>query len=372
MATPPIHPEPGADPGADPRAEPEAAPGSAPAREPARTQARGRRPQTTSRKWNAGTWAVLAAGVVLVLLAGAGIVVAGAEARAHGTGDAVKVAEKFVASASTAEDDAWRDLSSNRMRNSTLDRSPLRLDEATMQALDVTMSASAGEPRFVRSAQVDETVDEQQADTAFVMIDLKYSYTTFGSDFTFAIPQQLWLTRPFYYGNDTPDRADADRTPTAIGPWRATALSSPQASGANPGMGQTPAKTTLKTTERGGGTTCSSVGGVFAQLSNAARTNGELKSDCWLREDGSSVIGDDVNLDLLAKEFPLFDASHVPESSFKLRTPLEGNPLLAQYPISTSDGDYIVTLGAASVGGAMITFDDYHLRILGIQKEVAR
>ena len=331
-------------------------------------------PSSTGRpsRWNGGTWAVLAAGIVLVLLASAGVVVAASSAQARGTGEAADVAEQFIASATAANDDAWRDVSSNRMRTTTLDRSPLRLDESTMQSLEVDLKSEVGEIQFVRSADVDELVDEQDADTAFVTIDLTYDYRTFGHDFSAAIPQQLWLTRPFYYGDDVADRADPDRTPTAIGPWRATALSSPQHSAANPGFGMTPALTSLKTTERGGGRTCSSVGGVFAQLSDSARTSGELRSDCWLREDGSSVIGEDVDLALLAAEFPLFDASHVPDSAFKLRTPLEGNPLLAQYPISTSQGEIMITLGAASVGGSAISFDDYHLRILSIQKEQER
>ena len=324
------------------------------------------------RTWNGGTWAVLAAGVVVVLLAGAAIVVASVQAQARDTGEAAAVAEEFIASATAADDDAWREVSSNRLRSTSLDRSPLRLDEVTMAALDAEMSAESGELRFVRSAQADALVDESQADTAFLTVDLEYSITTFGRDFTFAIPQQVWLTRPFYYGDDVADRADADRAPTAIGPWRVTAISSPQHSAANPGMGQTPARTDLATTERSGGSECTSVGGVFTQLSDSARTGGELRSGCWLRDDGSSVIGDDVDLALLAAEFPLFDTSHVPESSFKLRSPMEGNPLLAQYPISTSDGEYIITLGAASVGGAMVTFDDYYLRILSIQKEGAR
>lgn len=327
---------------------------------------------TSSRRWNGGTWAVLAGGVVLVLAATAGIVVAAAQSHTDEAATVASLSDEFIASATTANDDTWRELSSNRLRNSTLDRSPLRLDEATMTALDVEVSATPGAPTFVQSSDLDKLVDEEHADSASVMIDLKYSYTTFDHDFTFAVPQQLWLTRPFYYGDDTPDRADSDRTPSAIGPWRVTALSSPQFSAANPGIGRALAGTTLQTTERGGGSTCSSVGGVFAQLSDSARTTGELRSDCWLREDGSSVIGENVDLALLATEFPLFDASHVPDAALKIRTPMEGNPLLAQYPISTSDGEYMITLGAASVGGSMVTFDDYHLRILGIQKEIAR
>lgn len=326
-------------------------------------------PAQRSSRWNGGTWAVLAGGVVLVLVAAAGIVVAATSAQARGTGEAAAVAKQFISSATAADDDSWREVSSNRMRATTLDRSPLRLDESTMQSLEVDLTSEVGELQFVRSADVNELVDEQDADTAFITIDLSYDYRTFGRDFSAAIPQQLWLTRPFYYGDDIADRADPDRTPTAIGPWRATALSSPQHSEANPGFGMTPARTNLQTTERGGGNTCSSVGGVFAQLSDSARTTGELRSDCWLREDGSSVIGEDVDLAQLAAELPLFDVSHVPDSSFKLRTPIEGSPLLAQYPMSTSQGEIIITLGAASVGGSAISFDDYHLRILSIQKE---
>ncbi len=324
------------------------------------------------RRWNGGTWAILAAGIVVVLLAGAGIVVASVQAHARGTGEAAEVAEAFITSATAADDDAWREVSSNRLRNTSLDRSPLRLDEATMEALEVEMTAERGDLQFLRSTDTTVVVDEPQADTAVLTVDLKYAYTTFDHDFTFAIPQQLWLTRPFYYGDDVADRADEDREPTAIGPWRVTALSSPQHTAASPAMGQTPARTDLKTTERDGGSGCKSVGGVFTQLSDSARTGGELRSGCWLRDDGSSVIGEDVDLALFAAEFPLFDPSHVPDSAFKLRTPMEGSPLLAQYPISTSDGEYIITLGAASLGGAMVTFDDYYLRILSIQKERAR
>ena len=320
------------------------------------------------RVWNGGTWAVLAAGIVLVLVAASALVFAQTQAHARGNGEAAEVAEAFVESAA-GDSDAWRDLSSARLINTYQNESPLRLDAETTEALDMQLEYDTGELQFTTSLDPNSAADEGDADSAYMIIDLRYHWKAWEYEFTHSVQQQIWLTRPFYYGDDIPDRADPQRQPTAVGPWRVTMLSYPQFSEMDPNLGASSARTDLKTTDRTPGfPSCESVGSLFEQLSDGARTSGKMRSTCWLKEDGSSIIGDDVDPNELAAALPVYGLQSPPDSAFRLRTMMEGKPLLAQYPIRTSNGDYIITLGAGSENGVTATFEDYQLRIISIQK----
>lgn len=322
------------------------------------------RQQHRKQRRNTRTRLVFAGGLTLVLIAGAALITAAWHDGHRRDGAAAQVATSFLELAAT-NDDSWREYSSALMRNTYLDASPLQLDPATAGALKMQVDYREGDLVFVRSVAPNDSVKERDADTASMVIKLTYEWDAGGESHTYTATQELWLTRAFYYGDAVADRADPDRRPTAIGPWQATMLSFPER--VNGGS-----LTDLEAGDRGYQETCRTVGKVFEQLSTAARQRGNLASSCWLTSDGYFVRDESLDTQTLIDEMPVYNEYSPPDSALRIRTYLEGRPLLAQYPIETSAGTYVVTLGASSLDGTAITDSNYQLRILSIQLEEAQ
>jgi len=269
--------------------------------------------------------------------------------------DADGILRSFLDEAVSGGD--WRDAASDLMQTVVPIGSPMRGEDSTADALRLTVTYEAGELNFAGDSVAG-------SDVATAMVTLHYRYRVLGERGSAAIPQKVWLTRPFYYGDDVPQRADADRQPSAVGPWRVTGITLPSAND----LGESArGEYQLTSDARGAGDDvyCYSPAKALAQLADSARINGTLASSCFLgAPDGSDVIDDDVDVAALIDEFPSIDdadpASIPPElirvEADALRT------MRAPFSQYVIDDAFVVTFAAAKTEDGMAT------RVVRIQR----
>jgi hypothetical protein len=239
-----------------------------------------------------------------------------------------------------ALDGHWHDSASPLLQGVVPTGAPLRGERETADALKLKTSFEIGEPTF-------SGADLAHSDTASATVRIRYRYTILGEKGTASIPQTVWLTRPFYYGDRTPQRASAHRQPTAVGPWRVTGITGPAR--------QLPSSLGLASDQRDAdGLACYTPLSALTQLADSARIDGVLASSCFLgADDGSDALEKGLDTAALLAAFPAIDRTDpasIPPEVMRLDTGDSG-PRLAPFTEFLVSGRYLVTFAAVTTGG---------------------
>lgn len=251
----------------------------------------------TSSAFTARTWIVLAGTVAALLVVGVALLATLSQQSRTSPG-APDVAEQFVAAAVTGDDDEWHPLLSPAFaeRFDRVGGTPLIGDSAVLESLSVTYTVDSA--HYMR-AQSGEETDEQHADTAIVPVQMVFEPGS--ADGRIELGVDLVLTRPFAYdeaGREL-ENARADGTPTAIGPWRVSAIVAGEST-----------RTTLPIPDAAG---CETIADVLVDLSDLARIDGTVSDACLLEGDGlEQVLGADVDGAELAAELPVLSPARLP------------------------------------------------------------
>ena len=198
--------------------------------------------------------------------------------------------------------DDWQDDAGPLLQSVSSEGAPLIGEERTADALELSARYEVGDLSFNRSVLAD-------SDTASAPVVVRYGYRVLGEKGSASIPQTVWMTRPFYYGDDVPQRADPKRTPTAVGPWRVVGITLPSGGSVE---GSAPRSTfELSSDARSADdTACHSPAKALTQLADRARIDGVLTSSCFAgAEDGSDVVAAGVDTTELIAAFPAIDES---------------------------------------------------------------
>lgn len=326
-------------------AEPVSAPAAAPA--PPR-----------EKSMTAATWAVLAATVLVVGGVSGGLWWGSTSARADIQAQAPAVLDGFLAAASTG-DATWTDFASPGLGSSAV-APPLFGDAKAAASIDLSVSYSAGPMVYGRgSVPRDELPDGN--DVALSLVDVTYTFTVDGQQQTATTTQSVWLSRPFYFGDETPSEARYDEEPTSVGPWRVSGFTAPSPGEA--GDREVLAASSYSVAEDDPG--CRSAIDILARMSELARENDFLPALC-LSGGRTTTVGDDVDVDAIGKAFPaLTYLSPFPEA-----TALEGTydtpAPLQEYRVTIADADYTFVLAAVGDQGQRTSQAGW--RIISIQK----
>lgn len=299
-------------------------------------------PSHRPRTWTASTIVVL---IVCVLVASAAVTAAAllpGYLRDGPRREAESTLRAFLDDA-TASDADWQDTASMQLRALVPIGAPLLGERTTADALKLSARYEIGELSF-------SSDDLRHSDVASAVVTVHYRYTILGETGRASVTQKAWLTRPFYYGDDQPQQADATRSPSAVGPWRVAGLSVPASEG-----GKAPASEfDLTSDERAADTlACYAPVSALVQVADNARIDGVLASSCFLgKDDGSDVLADGVDTDALLAAFPAItdgDPASLPPELVRVDADIMHamRPPFTQYLI----GDrYVVTFAAVSSG----------------------
>lgn len=292
------------------------------------------------RAWTRGTTALL---VVCLLVAGLAIAAAAllpSYLRDGARREAEATLHDFLDQA-TQGDARWRDLASPMLHGVVPTGAPVIGEGQTADALRLTASYTAGDLSFDGSVL-------ERSDTASALVTIRYRYRILGERGTASIPQRVWLTRPFYYDSAVPRRADANKTPSAVGPWRVTGITLPAA-----GDRGARAASDLTSDPRGPADdfACESAASALEEISDEARIDATLASSCFLgAEDGADVLPEGLDRDALVAAFPAIDDADPASMPVEL-TRVEGDAIRAlrapftQYIVADR---YVLTFAAAS------------------------
>lgn len=302
--------------------------------------------------WTAGTVVLL---VVCVLIS-AGAVTAAAVlpgyARDAARRDAESTLRAFLDDA-IANDAGWTDEAGALLESTVPLGAPLVGDPATAEAIELSAQYEIERLRFFGDSLAN-------SDSANATVTVRYSYTLLGERGTASIPQNVWLTRPFYYGDEVPQQADPTASPTAIGPWQVVGISVPSKDDLG---GDAPtSRCDLTSEERPGDSiSCHSPVSALVEVADNARIDGRLASGSFLgAQDGSDVIDPALDTSALLEAFPAVDAAdtasirpeltRVDEDLFRgLRAPFTQYLIADRYAVTfaavtTEDGDDAVRL----------------------------
>ncbi|QMU96797.1 hypothetical protein FVO59_05850 [Microbacterium esteraromaticum] len=249
------------------------------------------------RAWTRGTTALLIVCVVVAGLAVATAALLPGHLRDGARRDAEAALRAFLDDATQGDPD-WRDLASPMLHGVAPIGAPVVGEEQTADALQLTASYTTGDLRFAGRTL-------ESSDTASAMVTIRYRYRILGERGTASIPQRVWLTRPFYYDSAVPQRADAKKTPSAVGPWRVTGITLPAADerGAR-------AASDLVSDARNPADdfACETPARALAEISDEARIDATLTSSCFLgADDGADVLAEGIDREALIAAFPAID-----------------------------------------------------------------
>ncbi|MDF2991975.1 MAG: hypothetical protein K0S37_2489 [Microbacterium sp.] len=310
------------------------------------------------KSMTATTWAVLAATVLVVGGVSGGLWWGSTSARADIQAQAPAVLDGFLAAA-TAGDATWTDFASPALGSSAL-AMPLFGDAKAAASIDLAVTYEAGPLAYGRSSVARDELPDGN-DAALALVDLTYTFTVDGQQQTATTTQSVWLSRPFYYGDDTPAQARYDQEPTSAGPWRVSGFTAPT-SGDLQGREALAASSYVAAEDD---SVCRSAIDLLARMSELARENNFIPALC-LSGGRTTTVGDDVDVDAIGKSFPALTYL----SPFREATSVEGsydNPApLQEYRITIGDADYIFVLAAVGEQGQRSSEAGW--RIISIQR----
>lgn len=310
-----------------------------------------------ARAWTRGTTVLLA---VCMLVASAAIATAILLPGYVGDGvrrDADSTLRSFLADAANSDED-WKDTASPLLQAVVPVGAPVTGERGTADALELTVRYDIGELRFSGRSLA-------RSDTASAIVTFTYRYTILGKAGTASIAQKVWLTRPFYYGDDEPQQAHPGAAPTAVGPWRVTGLTS---LGSKDGAADS--RLDLTSDERDADSiACYSPTTALEQLADSARIHGRLASNCFLgTDDGADVVAADVATDALLEAFPAIDrtdAASVPPELTRIDADTFGGGRAPFTEFLIADR-YVVTFAAVRTDA-----DEQAVRIVSIREKGA-
>lgn len=311
------------------------------------------------RRRPGGTAAIVTACVIVSALAVGASIVLPQWARAEIKNEADATLRAFLDAAITS-DDAWRASASPLLTAAVPVGAPIAGEKTAAEALDLHADYT------VLSLRLDASTPEY-ADTAQAVVEISYSYQLLGEEYTATMPQNIWLTRPFYYGDETPQQADRTRSATAVGPWAVAGISRPSADDM-PGN-ETPTSTISLTSDprSADGVQCFSPLSALVQLGDEARIDGVIASRCFAgSQDGADVVGAGVVPSELSAAFPAIDETDplsIPPELLRLdedtyhglRAPF------TQYLVGEGDRAFTVTIATANTDEG-----EQAVRIVGI------
>ncbi|SDQ25788.1 DUF2510 domain-containing protein [Microbacterium sp. cf332] len=307
-----------------------------------------------------GTWIVLAA-TVLVVGGAAGFVGWNViSANAAVTSEAPDVVEDFLAAA-TADDPSWTEYASPGYIAVSGPATPLYGDARAAASLDLAITYETRDILY----GVQGTAGEESpggADAAKALVDMTYTFTVDGTPQTTTATRELWLTRPYYYGDDVPSAVRPGETPTAIGPWRVTGAA-PTATYEEDAVATTSFEPPRLDQA------CYDSEAVLSQLSDIARTRGVLAAVCLSGGDSTS-FGDDIDIDALAADFPVVPRQSMATDLMGWQNDPNAPAPLEQYRLTSGDTEYVFVLAATGVGGELS--NDSERRIILIEKAETR
>lgn len=295
--------------------------------------------------------------------------------RANKMADHEAVAQATLTSfldASASGDDAWRDFANENLLRAVPVGSPMRGEAETAEALDLQVTYELGELEFHSPGGAFDS------DVASADITVTYTFSALGSEHTSTAKQEVWLTRPFYFGDDLPQRSNGGSSSavTGVGPWRVTSFVEPYLSSSgsdNPAFFATDFVVDFKGPDDGN--ICYSSEQVIREMSELARIEGELISSCNFGIAGATRVGADVDIAELAKAFPVMDASSYGQA-FPLAelTQIEsggnfqGQPPIQQYYLVTGAGNFVIAVAAVTFEGEEDASEYGSTRVVSIQK----
>ena len=309
------------------------------------------------RIWNLQTLLVLL--VCVALLIAAPIVLFSARSDAHRE-PAQQVLDSFV-SAAAKSDDSWRKYASPRLSEKIEVGAPIGGEAATAEKLGLRVEYELGELTFEGPS---ERSGADEYDVASAPVTLTYTFQAYGEQHIGTAEQTVWLTRPFYYGSEEPQRSDRRKTPTGVGPWRVTNLTLPYA-GPNGEDDRSRSFFTSDLSEEYDkevdGNICYSPISALEDLSENIRIDGEVVTSCVPIDGESFTVAQSVDDASFAAGFPVIDSlkpQFAPRDLVMLDPGYSGQlPPIMQYHIKTSEGEYVVTYASTELEGK----DDYSM-----------
>lgn len=306
------------------------------------------------------TWIVLAATLLIVGGAAGFVGWTVVSANAAATSEAPDVVDGFLAAA-TADDPSWTEYASPGYIAISGAATPLFGDARAAEVLDLSIEYDKRDIRY----GVNGTAGYESpggADTAKALVDMTYTFTVDGTPHTATSTREIWLTRPYYYGDDVPSGVRQGETPTAIGPWRVTG-------GASAAAYQEEVVATTSFEPPRVDQACYTSGVVLSQLSEIARTEGVLAAIC-LSGGTSTSFDDGIDIDALAAGFPVIgQVAPLTDLMGWHNDPSTPAPL-EQYLVSSGDTDYVFVFASTGVGGELT--NDSERRIILISKAETR
>lgn len=304
--------------------------------------------------WTASTIVLL---IVCVLVASAAVTAAAllpGYLRDGPRRDAESTLRAFLDDA-TALDADWQDTASTQLQALVPRGAPLLGEPTTADALKLSARYEIGELSFSRD-------DLRHSDVASTLVVVHYRYSVLGETGSASVTQKVWLTRPFYYGDDEPQQADATASPSAVGPWRVAGFSVPSSEDGRSAA----SKFDLTSDERTADTlACYSPVSALVQVADRARIDGVLASSCFLgADDGADLLGDGVDTAALLDAFPAItdaDPASLPPELLRLDADIM-HAMRAPFTQFLIADRYVVTFAAVSTGP-----DQNAVRLISIQ-----
>ena len=277
--------------------------------------------------------------------------------------------------ASTAGDDEWREYANDALLRAVPYGAPLLGDRVSAEALNLTVAYDVGELSF-------SSVPGSAFDVAWAPVDLTYTYTLMGEEHIATAQQNIWLTRPFYFGDDQPRRSDGGKSEgegkseaelSGIGPWRVTSIVQPPVD--TEGEDNERWFTTdlvVEATEYSDEGVCYNGELIMGEVSESARVSASTESSCLIGLDGGVLVGADVDSDALVRGFPVINsdgntrAFPLPElTQLESSMNFQSSPPFQQYYVSTEAGQFVFTT-------ALVIIPDFGSvlsnRLISIQK----
>jgi hypothetical protein len=308
-----------------------------------------------------GTWAVLVAVIVVVGGAIAALAWGSASASARISEEAPAVVEGFLGAATTG-DPSWTEYTTPGLASAA--SAPLFYGDAVAaESIGLRADYTLGELLYGSAGFADFT-DPAGTDIARVPVELTYTFQVDGTEQTATTTQAIWLSRAYYYGDDTPSEVREGEAPTAVGPWRVVGLSLPDIHSGSEDPGS--AQTSYTATD---GQACRTARSVLMALSEGARTQGYLPALC-LSQENTTNVGDGIDTTVLADSFPIInDVTPLQEvmglkDSYDLPAPLQ------QYRVAAADGEYVFVFAAVGENGERSA--ETGVRVISLQKVEGR
>ncbi|MDT0157771.1 hypothetical protein Q9R19_09055 [Microbacterium sp. ARD32] len=313
-----------------------------------------------SGTWTRGTIVLLIVCAVLACAAIATAALLPGHVRDGVRRDAEATARAFLDGA-TAIDASWRDAAGPMLQGMVPLGAPLAGERGTARALRLTVEYDLGELTF-------DAESLERSDTASAIATITYRYTMQGAEGTASIAQKLWLTRPFYYGDGTPQQARPGRqAPSRVGPWRVAGLTVPDAEDDAPSTSRLSLRSEPRDAD---GLACYTAASALEELADHARIDGRLASSCFPDgADAADVVDPQVDTADLLAVLPAIDRTDpasLPPELTRLDTNAFGS-LRAPFTEFLIAERYVVVLAAASTGEGRQA-----VRLVGIREAVEK